>query len=133
LIDGGTHDMWNLILLCDSCHKAHHEGRLHIAGTADHLEVRRPAELRRWARSGEAESPSRAHVGTSERGTPDTCDGLEPAKRRQPNPTSQTISVAHHRPEPSTAIDQQLAPSRAASVGHRAHLSNTCYPQPEPR
>ncbi len=40
---GGTHDPDNLALVCSSCHRAHHEGRLHITGTADHLEVARPA------------------------------------------------------------------------------------------
>jgi Holliday junction resolvasome RuvABC DNA-binding subunit len=44
--DGGTNDIWNLILVCSSCHQAHHDGRLAISGTADKLAVVRPAEAR---------------------------------------------------------------------------------------
>jgi hypothetical protein len=42
--DGGSHDAANLALLCSACHLAHHRGALTITGTADRLEVRRPAE-----------------------------------------------------------------------------------------
>ncbi len=42
--DGGSHDALNLVLLCSSCHLAHHRGALTISGTADHFEVRRSAE-----------------------------------------------------------------------------------------
>jgi Holliday junction resolvasome RuvABC DNA-binding subunit len=42
--NGGTHDVWNLVLVCSSCHQAHHDGRLVISGTADKLAVTRPAE-----------------------------------------------------------------------------------------
>jgi hypothetical protein len=41
--DGGTHEPSNLVLVCSSCHRAHHDGRLTIAGTAHDLEVRRRA------------------------------------------------------------------------------------------
>jgi len=41
-VDGGSHDAFNLCLLCSSCHLAHHNGVLTIIGPADHLEVRRP-------------------------------------------------------------------------------------------
>ena len=44
---GGTHDPSNLILVCSSCHQAHHDRRITIRGTADELEV------------------TRAHVGVS--------------------------------------------------------------------
>ena len=44
--NGGTHDVWNLILTCSSCHQAHHDGRLVMSGTADQLDVTRPAEPR---------------------------------------------------------------------------------------
>jgi hypothetical protein len=44
--NGGTHDVSNLVLTCSSCHQAHHDGRLVISGTADQLEVTRPAEPR---------------------------------------------------------------------------------------
>ena len=42
--DGGGHEAQNLVLLCSSCHGAHHRGALAIRGTAEHLEVRRPGE-----------------------------------------------------------------------------------------
>ena len=42
--DGGSHDPLNLALLCSSCHLAHHRGALTISGTADQLEVHRPAQ-----------------------------------------------------------------------------------------
>ena len=38
---GGTHDPSNLILVCSSCHQAHHDRRITIRGTADALEVTR--------------------------------------------------------------------------------------------
>jgi len=41
--DGGGHDASNLVLACSACHQAHHAGTLTITGTADRLEVRRPA------------------------------------------------------------------------------------------
>jgi hypothetical protein len=47
--DGGTHDASNLVLLCSACHIAHHDGRLRISGSAEHLDVERP----------------RAHVGAN--------------------------------------------------------------------
>jgi hypothetical protein len=43
---GGTHDPSNLVLICSSCHQAHHDGRLLISGTADQLGVVRPAEAK---------------------------------------------------------------------------------------
>lgn len=42
--EGGDHAASNLVLLCSSCHLAHHRGTLAIAGTADQLEVCRPEE-----------------------------------------------------------------------------------------
>ncbi len=42
---GGTHDPSNLVLVCSSCHQAHHDGRLAIAGTAEHVEVRRASHV----------------------------------------------------------------------------------------
>ncbi len=41
--DGGDNNPLLLVLLCGSCHSAHHAGTLTISGTADHLEVRRNA------------------------------------------------------------------------------------------
>jgi hypothetical protein len=42
--DGGSHDAMNVALICGSCHRSHHEGTLTITGTAEHLDVRRPAQ-----------------------------------------------------------------------------------------
>ena len=53
--DGGSHDASNLVLACSACHQAHHAGTLTITGTADRLEVRRPAH--------ETGAVDRAHVG----------------------------------------------------------------------
>ena len=41
--DGGSHDASNLVLLCSACHQAHHRGTLAISGTADRLQIHRPA------------------------------------------------------------------------------------------
>ena len=38
---GGSHEAENLVLLCSSCHTAHHDGRLSIWGTSTALEVLR--------------------------------------------------------------------------------------------
>ena len=64
--DGGSHDALNLILLCSSCHLAHHRGALTITGTADHFEVRRSAEPNPIASVDAQEGAvanSNAHVG----------------------------------------------------------------------
>ncbi|MGE5181723.1 MAG: HNH endonuclease [Acidobacteriota bacterium] len=42
---GGTHAPSNLVLVCSSCHQAHHDGRLAISGTAEQVEVRRPSHV----------------------------------------------------------------------------------------
>jgi len=44
--NGGMHDVGNLILTCSSCHQAHHDGRLVIGGTAEQVELARPAAPR---------------------------------------------------------------------------------------
>jgi hypothetical protein len=50
--NGGGNDESNLCLVCGACHRAHHDGRLRISGTADRLVVTRP----------------RAHVGAAHGG-----------------------------------------------------------------
>lgn len=55
---GGGHEAGNLILLCTSCHAAHHDGMLKITGTAAKLEVTRAA-------SKLDRAIARAHVGAS--------------------------------------------------------------------
>jgi hypothetical protein len=54
--DGGGHDALGLVLLCSSCHLAHHAGTLAITGTADRLEVIRPAQA--------SPEPASSRVGT---------------------------------------------------------------------
>jgi hypothetical protein len=57
---GGGHEAGNLILLCSSCHTAHHDGILEISGTATALAVERSSKLER------AISRARgAHVGAT--------------------------------------------------------------------
>lgn len=51
---GGTHEPGNLVTLCFACHRAHHDGRLAIRGSADGLEVTRPSA-----------PPARPHVGAA--------------------------------------------------------------------
>jgi hypothetical protein len=48
---GGSHEAANLVLLCSSCHLAHHRGALAVRGSAEHLVVERPAQ-------GEAQEPA---------------------------------------------------------------------------
>jgi 5-methylcytosine-specific restriction endonuclease McrA len=65
LSEGGSHDPANLILLCDSCHAAHHRGLIAISGTADDLTVKRKYEFEQ-TESDEPRAPTdepRAHVG----------------------------------------------------------------------
>jgi HNH endonuclease len=64
--DGGSHDASNLVLACSACHQAHHAGALTISGTADHLEVRRRAELPASApATPRSTAPTNAHVGAA--------------------------------------------------------------------
>ncbi len=51
--DGGTHEAGNLIVVCSSCHQAHHDGRITIRGSAQQIDVQRPA--------------GQSHVGLSEK------------------------------------------------------------------
>ena len=63
---GGSHDVLNLVLLCSSCHLAHHRGALTITGTADHVEARRSADPSSSAMAGDhvgAVVHGDAHVG----------------------------------------------------------------------
>jgi hypothetical protein len=53
--DGGTHEASNLVLVCSSCHQAHHDGRITISGSAEQIDVQRPA--------------GQSHVGLSEKST----------------------------------------------------------------
>jgi hypothetical protein len=52
---GGNADPEYLIVACHSCHFAHHDGRIHISGSASDLRVDRPALDRFSAHVGNAE------------------------------------------------------------------------------
>jgi hypothetical protein len=71
--NGGGDDPSNLVLTCSACHSAHHAGTLTISGTADHLEVRRPAMQHSAAEASThmgarckaaSVAGARAHMGT---------------------------------------------------------------------
>jgi hypothetical protein len=65
--NGGSHEPSNIVSICDSCHLAHHEGRLRISGTADRLVVERIGDLREQPReSTDGDPEARAHVGTAD-------------------------------------------------------------------
>jgi hypothetical protein len=70
---GGGHEASNLILLCSSCHTAHHDGILTIRGTATALEVERtPSKLDRAISHARS-----AHAGASQ--TEGVASKLDPA------------------------------------------------------
>jgi hypothetical protein len=77
--DGGGHDASNLVLTCSACHSAHHAGTLTISGTADRLEVRRPAMRR-------LDAGLDAHMGTRSERNPVVDDGAHMGTRTKPNP-----------------------------------------------
>jgi hypothetical protein len=64
---GGSHEASNLILACSSCHLAHHRGALEVTGTAEHLDVRRPALAA--SEADVAGAPSRAGSVAAKRST----------------------------------------------------------------
>jgi hypothetical protein len=77
---GGGHEAGNLILLCSSCHTAHHDGILQISGTATALTVERAS-----SKLDRAISRARgAHVGAG-RGNakPSEHGGARPAGRAE--------------------------------------------------
>ncbi|HEX2687431.1 MAG TPA: HNH endonuclease signature motif containing protein [Kofleriaceae bacterium] len=65
--DGGGHEAGNLVLLCSSCHLAHHRGVLAISGTADRLEIRRAGQptptVNRGDQPASTITGAGAHVG----------------------------------------------------------------------
>jgi hypothetical protein len=56
---GGSHAPDNLTLLCDGHHRAHHEGKLSIAGKAPKLEFR-------WAERAHVSTPASPHARDAE-------------------------------------------------------------------
>jgi hypothetical protein len=69
--DGGGHEAGNLVLLCSSCHLAHHRGALAISGTAERLEIRRAGQPTPTGNRGDQPASTSsianagAHVGTA--------------------------------------------------------------------
>jgi hypothetical protein len=92
--DGGSHDPLNLVLMCSSCHLAHHRGALMVTGTAAHLDVQRLAE-------SSAEVDAGAHVGAIG-GT--TGAHLGPVA----DPTAGTSAGAVPGIEPKSAVPSKL-------------------------
>ena len=75
--EGGSHDPINLTLLCTAHHRAHHEGRLSIRGTApDALEFRHADGTKYGAAPTEAAASRRAAKPTRAR----TSEACEPVR-----------------------------------------------------
>jgi hypothetical protein len=113
-IDGGSHDASNVVLACSSCHQAHHAGKLIITGTAELLEVRRPAQSRALAES-------RAHVGAvaevnaapdavaHTNATPDAGTNAIAHTNARPSPGTDAITHASTRPDAITHASARAA------------------------
>jgi hypothetical protein len=114
--DGGSHDAWNLILCCRSCHQAHHAGVLAIAGTADDLQVRRP---------GQAGSSCRSQDRTIFSGPDVARSDVTPADAKETDAVEADVDVN----ERDVARDRATATAavRHASAGTtaRAHVGGT--------
>ncbi|HMG52959.1 MAG TPA: HNH endonuclease signature motif containing protein [Kofleriaceae bacterium] len=82
---GGGHDASNIVLACSACHLAHHRGALEISGTAEHLEVRRPAQA---PSSIDADDPASAAEDAL-----DPTISVAPPGVREPSRVSPTIVV----------------------------------------
>jgi hypothetical protein len=115
--DGGTHDASNLALLCSACHLAHHRGALTISGTADHMEVHRPAQTPQTGtshdgvRGGNPAMPilevrADAHEGACDL-TPENVDGLPSHAMRS---TMVSAETGAHVGAPGAAAGSAGAP-----------------------
>jgi len=93
--DGGSHDASNIALVCSACHQSHHAGTLTITGTADHLEVRRPADFAvRSPAEPRAVAPTGARVGAQhEPGTNSSAEKTTTLAHREPRPAAPTAHV----------------------------------------
>ncbi|HEX2685604.1 MAG TPA: HNH endonuclease, partial [Kofleriaceae bacterium] len=67
--DGGGQEAGNLVLLCSSCHLAHHRGALAISGTAERLGIRRAGQptptVHRGDQPASTTTGAGAHVGAT--------------------------------------------------------------------
>jgi hypothetical protein len=105
--DGGGHDASNLCLTCSSCHQSHHTGTLTITGTADRLEVIRPAQVGVAARV-------RADVRTP--------DAVVRADLRQPDEL-RSPEEAERGPE---VVEGAEVANRGAHVGAEEAVQRAC-------
>jgi hypothetical protein len=120
--DGGIHDASNLALLCSACHLAHHRGALTISGTADHLEVLRPAQAPRMGARhdgalGESSTAAILAVRADAREdacdvAPENADGL-PGNAMRPITASAAEAGAHVDAPGAGPIPAARAPSRS--------------------
>jgi hypothetical protein len=114
--DGGGHDAINICLLCSSCHLAHHAGTLTLSGTADRLEVVRPART----------SSEPARIGASTYGEQDERGRPSAATTDGPANTGAHVDTCD-------AQDERGRPSAATAdnpVNSRAHV-DACDAQGE--
>jgi hypothetical protein len=132
--DGGSHDTSNLVLLCSSCHLAHHRGTLTISGTADQLEVHRPAQVSRSFDSvessgGSLPAPSAAVRG---KGRVQTCDAQQLSASRDASPptassdastgvhvgapSESSMNVEHDRSKPASKLDVAILRTQACAA-----------------
>jgi hypothetical protein len=101
---GGGHEASNLILLCASCHTAHHEGLLVISGTAAALDVRRASSTARAAERLDTSDPGTAFV----------------RRPSSPAPAAEKLDTS----KPVTAFDVRR-PSSPARAAERLDISDT--------
>jgi hypothetical protein len=107
---GGSHDALNCVLLCSACHLAHHRGLLAISGTADHLIVRRPADLEAARLSRSAKTNA-----TIEPTSTEASPAIDGAAEPRPNDRSQTDATASAHVG-ATRLDTAILETRAKAA-----------------
>ncbi|MBC7975173.1 MAG: HNH endonuclease [Myxococcales bacterium] len=111
--DGGGHEANNLVLACSSCHQSHHAGTLRITGTADHIEVVRPAQPRSLAPVAQLANTG-AHVGMR--------DGDETAMRGADERHDSVARVADARRDPLAETPGRTAVPSSSTMDDFAAL-----------
>jgi hypothetical protein len=107
---GGSHDASNCVLLCSACHLAHHRGLLAISGTADHLIVRRPADLEAARRSRSARTNA-----TIEPTCPEASPAIDGAAQLRPNDHSlPDVTASAH--VGATRLDRAILETQAKTA-----------------
>jgi hypothetical protein len=84
---GGTHEPENLLVTCDGHHKAHHDGVLHISGTASQLVVLRHDEPANAGNSAVAPPSARCDDRAARPATERVKSHIEPDPVRRRSPT----------------------------------------------